>query len=127
MNASSLEQTRPLSPRPALARHELRSLLESVRWPGDVESVVLAVHEAMINSERHAGGAHSARASLDGWDLIVEVRDGGPGFSVDPYAAGPPDAMAEQGRGLWIISQIAERWEVRHHKGQTSLRLRFRP
>ncbi len=112
---------------PGAARRELQSILEGADWPGDVESVLLAVHEALINSQRHAGGAVSARVCLDGKDVIVEVRDHGPGFDIAGHARRPPEVMAERGRGLWLISQIADSWDVREEDGQTCFSLRFRP
>ncbi len=127
MNASRLEHTHTLPPAPAAARRELQSLLEGAGWPGDVDCVLLAVHEALINSHRHAGGATSAHASLDGKDLVVEVRDEGPGFDVDRHASQPPEVMAERGRGLWLISQLADSWDVRRDAGEVCLSLRFRP
>lgn len=102
-------------------------MLEEAEWPGDVDAVVLAVHEALMNSCRHAGGVTSASAGLDGPELLVEIRDAGRGFDVDRHAAQPPDAMAERGRGLWLISQIAHSWAVRRHDGETSFCLRFQP
>ncbi len=118
---------RALPPSPSAARRELQSLLESARWPGDVEGVVLAVHEALMNSQRHAGGATSATVGLDGPAVVVEVRDSGPGFDVDRHARVPPDPMAERGRGLWLISQLADSWDVRRVEHETCLRLRFDP
>jgi anti-sigma regulatory factor (Ser/Thr protein kinase) len=127
MNASSLAHTRTLPPFPGAARRELQDLLEDANWPGDVDSVVLAVHEALMNSQRHAGGAISACVGLDGTEVVVEVCDGGPGFDVPRHAARPPEVLAEQGRGLWLISQIADSWDVRKQRGETCLTLRFRP
>ncbi len=127
MNASSLDHSRSLPPVPGAARRELQSLLQDAEWPGDVDSVLLAVHEALMNSHRHGGGAVSARAGLDGRDVIVEVRDEGPGFDVGHHASHPPEVMAERGRGLWLISQIADSWDVHRDDGGTCFRLRFRP
>ena len=128
MNPTDLVQTCALSPVPSQARRELASLLESSAWSGDIDSVVLAVHEALINAHRHAGGATSATAVVqDSSVLVVEVRDRGPGFDVDEYTSQPPDPLAERGRGLWLISQIAAAWDVRHLGRETCLRLRFQP
>lgn len=127
MNVSSLAHSYPLSPSPAAARHQLRRTLESADWAGDVDGVVLAVHEALMNSYRHAGGVTYAGYALHGRVLVVEVRDCGPGFDVDPYVERHPDAMAERGRGLWLISQIATGWDVHHRDGETSFVLRFQP
>ena len=102
-------------------------MLEAAHWRGDVDSVLLAVHEALMNSHRHAGGAVSAEVCFQGQELVVEVRDRGPGFDVDRHASHPPEIMAERGRGLWLISQLADSWDVRRDRGQTCLSLRFSP
>lgn len=127
MNASTQTQSCQLSPQPGSARRQLHSLLESAHWPGDVDAVVLAVHEALMNSLRHAGGATWASADLAGRLLTVQVCDGGPGFDVDGHARRPPDALAEQGRGLWLISQIAVSWELQRDGDVTCLTLHFQP
>ena len=127
MDASGLSHHHRLPPTPGRARQELRSLLEAADWPGDVDSVVLAVHEALINSQRHAGGALSAEACIEGRDLTVVVRDRGPGFDVGTHASSAPEVMAERGRGLWLISQIADSWSVQRDREGTRFSLRFRP
>jgi anti-sigma regulatory factor (Ser/Thr protein kinase) len=128
MNPTDLVQTRALSPVPAQARRELETLLESTAWPGETDAIVLAVHEALINAQRHAGGATSAVAAVeDSHALVVEVRDEGPGFDVGEHASEPPAPLAERGRGLWLITQIAAGWEVQRHGRETCLRLSFRP
>ncbi|MDQ4098724.1 MAG: ATP-binding protein [Actinomycetota bacterium] len=128
MIPTELVQTRALSPVPAQARRELQALLESTDWPGDTADIVLAVHEALINAQRHAGGATSAVAAVqDERALVVEVRDEGPGFDVEEHARQAPDPLAERGRGLWLITQIAAGWEVQRQGRETCLRLRFQP
>ena len=100
--------TRPveLSQQPALARRELTSLLTDAEWDGDVDGVLLAVHEAMVNAHRHGGGVTHACASFDGNSLVVEIADRGRGFHV-PDAPGMPDLTAERGRGLFLIRRLA--------------------
>lgn len=114
-----------LSTNPSRARHELDALLREVAWPGDAEGAVLAVHEALMNADRHAGGATQAVARIDGSTVVVEIHDGGPGFDLDGHARHTPDPLAERGRGLWLISQIADGWQVDRSHGRTCLRLRF--
>ena len=126
MQLSSSAETRPLSPNPGPARQQLRGLLVSSDWEGDVDAVVLAVHEAMMNAMHHAGGATSATAAVDGDRLVVEVRDCGPGFGFENHAGSPPDPIAERGRGLWLISRIADNYEVERTPDGTCLRLTFR-
>ncbi|MGH9278727.1 MAG: ATP-binding protein [Acidimicrobiales bacterium] len=127
MLGSGLAQSCSLPPNPSDARHELQALLSASAWPGDADAVVLAVHEAIMNSELHAGGATAATAQTDGTTVVVEVHDGGPGFDIDGHARHPPDPLAERGRGLWLISQIAHGWELERQCGRTCLRLVFQP
>jgi len=125
MYVSDLVRPQALPPTPTQARRELQSLLRRAKWDGDVDSVVLAVHEALMNSLRHAGGATSACAEVRGAAVVVEICDSGPGFDINRHASQPPDPLAESGRGLWLICQIADSWGVEHSNGETCLRLEF--
>lgn len=100
--------TRPveLSRQPALARRELTAMLTDAGWDGDVDGVLLAVHEAMVNAQRHGGGVTHAGAGFDGRSLVVEITDRGRGFDV-PDSSGMPDLTAERGRGLFLIRRLA--------------------
>ncbi len=100
-----------LSPQPAVARHELAHLLDTAGWDGDVDGVILAVHEAMVNAQRHGGGVTHASAGFEGRDLVVEVSDRGRGFHV-PESAGVADVTAERGRGLFLIRHLAAKARV---------------
>src|SRR3569623_135461 len=95
--ASTLRAPVALSPQPGTARRELADLLGDVRWDGDVDGVMLAVHEAMVNAHRHGGGLTGATAGFDGDDLLVEVSDRGSGFDV-PESPAVADPTAEKGR-----------------------------
>ena len=99
--------TRPveLSPQPALARRELTAMLTDAGWDGDVDGVLLAVHEAMVNAQRHGGGVTHACASFEGQSLVVEIADRGRGFHV-AGSPGLPDLTAERGRGLFLIRHL---------------------
>lgn len=127
MNASGSARSHPLPPNATDARHELQALLDEAAWPGDSEAVCLAVHEAIMNSERHAGGATEAVARTEGTTVVVEIRDRGPGFDIDRHAQEAPDPLAERGRGLWLITQLADGWRVDSQRGDTRLCLRFDP
>ena len=113
----------PLSPRDA--RRALESILAANDWHGDVDGVVLAVHEALINAESHGHGLSRVAASVDGEHLVVEVCDVGEGLGCGWPAALPSDPLAERGRGMWLISQIARRVEVHQGPSGVCLRLRF--
>jgi anti-sigma regulatory factor (Ser/Thr protein kinase) len=127
MHGLDLAGTHALSPVPAHARHQLRRLLASAAWRGDVDAVVLAVHEALTNAHRHAGGVTWASACLQNDELLVEVCDAGPSFDPSRHTRRPPDLYAERGRGLWLISRVAEGMEVERQHGHNHVRLRFAP
>ena len=128
MNSTGLASAHALSCSPSRARRELRGLLRSVRWPGDVESVVLAVHEAVMNAAQHGVECVSAVATVDSSrSVLVEVRDRGAGFDVERYTGTPPSASSERGRGVWLISQIAAQYELEPVGDGMCFRLRFHP
>ena len=64
-------------------------------------------------------------AFVDGEHVVVDVCDAGHGFGNGWPASLPPDPLAERGRGMWLISQIARRVEVHQGPSGVCLRLRF--
>ena len=125
MTASGLAQPIALSLRPAHARRQVEELLRRERWQGEIDGVVLALHEALVNAQRHAGGIRRAEAAFDGSSLVVSVWDRGPGFDPSSYVNHSPDPMAEQGRGLWLISRLTTTWDVRRDDDGTAVVMRF--
>ena len=99
--------TRPveLSQHPAVARRELTAILSDEGWDGNVDGVLLAVHEAMVNAQRHGGGVTHAGAGFHGRSLVVEITDRGRGFQI-PESPGIPEVTAERGRGLFLIRHL---------------------
>jgi anti-sigma regulatory factor (Ser/Thr protein kinase) len=126
MIASSVARPISLSQRPAVARGQLGRLLADAGWPGDVDLVVLAVHEALVNSLHHAGGVTRATAAMDGGDVVVEVYDRGRGFAM-PSSPDLPDPAAERGRGLFLIRRLASAADVSLVGDEVCLVLRFAP
>jgi anti-sigma regulatory factor (Ser/Thr protein kinase) len=125
LTASGLAQPIALFLRPAPARRQVEALLRREGWRGEADGVALALHEALVNAARHAGGVRRAEAALDGSSLVISVWDRGPGFDPSPYVNHSPDPMAEQGRGLWLISQLTSSWEVRRDDEGTAVVMRF--
>jgi len=82
------------------------------------------MHEALVNAQRHAGGAVRVEARLHGPILEVEVCDRGPGFHF-PSLPRTPEPMAERGRGLWLMCRVSSRCEVRRYGAETCVHLRF--
>lgn len=124
MIASSLARPVSLSSQPSVARRQVSQLLDDARWTGDVDAVVLALHEAIINAHRHGGGLTQASAAVEGDTVKIEVRDKGCGFSVPP-APDVPDPGAETGRGLFLIRQLATEADVSRNGDEICLLLRF--
>ena len=80
-----------------------------------VSDVVLAVEEACSNAMRHSGSPDAIDVSLrfDGDGLHVSVRDHGRGFDVGAFDPDRlPDAAADCGRGLFLISQLCDEMEL---------------
>jgi anti-sigma regulatory factor (Ser/Thr protein kinase) len=93
-----------------------REALEALRPQVDdrrLDDLRLVVSELVTNSVRHAHLRPEDRITLRvdaRADVIrVEIHDRGPGF--EPVAT-PATMYQESGWGLYLISQIAERWGV---------------
>ncbi|MDQ6728087.1 MAG: ATP-binding protein [Actinomycetota bacterium] len=127
MCATALARPVTLSEHPATARRQLTEKLVAADWPSEpIDGVLLAVHEALVNAQRHAGGICRAKAGFDGHTLVVEVWDRGGGFPMPPSEAAP-DTWAEHGRGLFLMCRLATEVEVFRRGGEVCLRLKFEP
>jgi anti-sigma regulatory factor (Ser/Thr protein kinase) len=80
-----------------------------------VADLVLLAHELASNAVRHGGATSSVPGRLRLWAtpdppaVVCEVSDAGSGFT-DPDRAGidPVAVTAGDGRGLWIVRQVAD-------------------
>jgi anti-sigma regulatory factor (Ser/Thr protein kinase) len=124
MVAASLTRPVELSRQPGVARRELARLLGDAAWEGDLEGVVLAVHEAMVNAQRHGGGVERATARVEDGTVTVEVSDRGQGFGI-PESPELPDMAAERGRGLFLIHHLAADARVVRAGPEVRLQLTF--
>ncbi|CAM5732388.1 SpoIIE family protein phosphatase [Kribbella sp. NPDC020789] len=101
-----------LPPDPAVVADARRTAQDQLsRWGFDEEQMFtteLLVSELVTNAIRHASGRVRLRLIRER-TLVCEVLDGG--------ASAPhlrhPRAMDEGGRGLLLVSQLAERWGTR--------------
>jgi serine phosphatase RsbU (regulator of sigma subunit)/anti-sigma regulatory factor (Ser/Thr protein kinase) len=102
----------PSSPHaPGRARRAVEALSGSLD-PTMLEQLKLLATELVTNSCRHAaakGDPIGLVLSMDDDVVRLSVTDTGPGFTVPEDAAGIED---EQGRGLFIVDALADRWGV---------------
>lgn len=94
-----------------LAKRECLSVLERHEgWSLDSDAAHLVYNELVGNVLRH--GAPPVRITLQcyGSEVELQVADGGRGFDL----TGPrmPDVLSERGRGMYLVSQYAEKVEA---------------
>ncbi|MEU4150540.1 MULTISPECIES: ATP-binding protein [unclassified Streptomyces] len=99
-----------------LARRLLIGTMETAGVDPDVSyDLSVALSEACANAVEHGGDgargggseAYRVTAYLDGEKCRIEVADSGPGFGAVPDVR-PSRADAEGGRGLCLISALAD-------------------
>jgi anti-sigma regulatory factor (Ser/Thr protein kinase) len=80
-----------------------------------VADLVLLAHELASNAVRHGGATRAAPGRLRLWGtsdppaVVCEVSDAGPGLADPDHAGvGPVAPTASDGRGLWIVRQVAD-------------------
>ena len=97
---------------PSQAR-EVTGLLTGVIPEDLVDAISIVVSELVTNSVRHSGGEPGdpilLRLSAEEQGARVEVVDEGCGFR--PYVHRPPED-AENGWGLFLVEQLANRWGI---------------
>jgi PAS domain S-box-containing protein len=102
----------PSSPQaPGRARRAIERLCGSLE-DAVVEQLKLLATELVTNSCRHAaakGDPIGLVLAIDDGLVRLSVTDTGPGFDAP---AGAPDPEDENGRGLFIVDALAERWGV---------------
>ncbi|HEX3369814.1 MAG TPA: ATP-binding protein [Candidatus Cybelea sp.] len=78
-------------------------------WGLDDLAAKLIYTELIGNVVRHAPGGVKVRLRCDGRSVLLDVSDYGSGFKLKPHL---PQALAESGRGLFLVSQFATRMWV---------------
>jgi serine phosphatase RsbU (regulator of sigma subunit)/anti-sigma regulatory factor (Ser/Thr protein kinase) len=100
---------------PSAARAALDGLHEDGLGSPEAHSARLLVSEIVTNSVRHAGAGAEDWIGFDvelSPDLMrVQVTDHGPGFLAAPTLAPPEEPT---GRGLFLVSELADRWGTDH-------------
>ncbi|MEU0056962.1 ATP-binding protein [Streptomyces sp. NPDC006334] len=135
-----------------LARRLLLGTMETAGVDPDVSyDLSVALSEACANAVEHGGDtahgdcsqAYSVTAYLDGEKCRIEVADSGPGFTPErpapPLAAVPTAAPvpvpapapvpvsvdAEQGRGLFLIRELADHVHIGNKPGRAGAVVSF--
>ncbi len=95
-------------------------------WAADtVHSVLLSVSELVTNAHVHAAGTAHLVLTWDGTCLHVSVADSDPQLPTPRPADG--DAGATSGRGLGIVTTLADSWDVHACHGGKAITACFRP
>ena len=97
-----------------LARHLVRDVLRTWDAPQDREDAELLVTELVANVVDHAGGdVLTLELALAGAWLRIGVVDGS---AVMPVVR-ELSLSHERGRGMQLVSSLAERWGAEDHRG----------
>jgi signal transduction histidine kinase len=99
------------SAREALAQRPrfLAAVRGHTGWSLDDLAAKVIFTELIGNVVRHAPGAVDVRLRCDGRSVLLDVSDCGSGFRLTPRL---PPALAEHGRGLFLVAQFATRMSV---------------
>jgi anti-sigma regulatory factor (Ser/Thr protein kinase) len=108
-----------------------REILEGLRGELDesmLDDLRLIVSELVTNSIRHAGLRPSdpidLAVSVTDSTIRLELRDRGRGFAPPPS---PESPFQESGWGLFLVSQLTDRWGVSTEGGLTTVWIEIRP
>ncbi|MEV1024309.1 ATP-binding protein [Streptomyces sp. NPDC050264] len=105
------------------ARRLTRSFLAG-RTDETAADAELVVSELVTNATRVSDDRCRMSLRMDAGELIVEVRDGGPGL---PHLR-PASETAESGRGIALVHALAQRWSVEPDpRGGKTVRAVFAP
>jgi PAS domain S-box-containing protein len=83
--------------------------------PTECVTAELVFTELVGNAQRHAPGLIEVALDLSGEQPVLHVVDGGGGFQHN--ARLPADALAESGRGLYIVATVADEFTVSRSPG----------
>lgn len=90
--------------------------------PAELSDLLLAVTEVAGNSVLHGGGAGTLRVWPTTEGVVCEVRDGG--WIRQPLVGrARPVLEQENGRGLWMVNQVCDLFQLRSSPGGTVARL----
>ena len=93
----------------ALARGYVAGVLEAAGWSELVDTAALLVSELVTNAVRHALAPFALVVSADAGEVELSVEDGDPRQPVTRQA----EPLDQTGRGLLLLSALADEWGVR--------------
>jgi anti-sigma regulatory factor (Ser/Thr protein kinase) len=91
---------------PRAARTLVRDVLDLWDCRDDDQVAAVLTSEVVTNAIRHTAGRVAVMISLAAGVVRVEAHDGVPGA----LRAQPLDVTAEDGRGLFLVQQLADAW-----------------
>lgn len=92
------------------ARSAVRTALCD-RAPEQLDDIVMGVNELVANAVEHTPGPLRLILEIHTHRVVAEVCDPVP--DAGPVQQRQADALAQDGRGLRIVSEVAEHWFVR--------------
>ncbi len=113
-----------------LAREAMEYITRSITSQDILYDLNLTLTEAVANACEHAyagtePGPLTIRLRLEpGLAIELDVADAGKGISLGNKGVHSPVATAESGRGLYIISELMDSFEILRENGETILRFR---
>jgi serine/threonine-protein kinase RsbW len=114
----------------AFVRSAIACVLDREDWPAESAGrVLLASNEALTNAIEHGspdGGLVEVAlvVTYERADIRI-VDEGVPGVAVPRCPSAPPPTTAERGRGLLIISRLADDFEMAAAGGGTQVHVGF--
>jgi anti-sigma regulatory factor (Ser/Thr protein kinase) len=114
----------------AFVRCAIACVLEREEWPADSAGrVLLASNEALTNAIEHGSPAGAKvdvglSVTRDRADIRI-VDEGVPGAPLPRCPSAPPPTTAVRGRGLLIISRLADDFDVAAAGDGTEVRVGF--
>ncbi|MFJ7272405.1 ATP-binding protein [Streptomyces sp. NPDC099050] len=119
----------PVSEGVRAAREWTAGHLESLPWNGSVAdtgySVLICVSELVTNAHLHAAGTAHLVLTWDGCCLHVSVADADP--RLPPHREPDAGAEATSGRGLGIVTTLADSLDIHASHGGKAITACFRP
>jgi serine/threonine-protein kinase RsbW len=104
---------------------EITAAIDRTAYWEDVESIGLAVREALVNAIVHGNGREPHKtvrvcaAVYENCELVIIVKDSGSGFDPsrlpDPTAA--ENLLADHGRGVFLMKQLMDEVDFKFNHG----------